>query len=505
MMKEETKRKISQCEEITSSKRIKTQEFKSCHVCLEDCNPKKRKIISVCSNDHQFHTTCFQKWCKSSSNLEYVKCPVCRQNIDYSIFDPLRYKILTSPNFYCHSRKFPSRFKNDIPVLKILVKNNPRILINADEAVFENLEIANIVLNKKASFIEMYGQTVKNDKNIMSSLINKNPNLFIYLGNQLRSDKEFLLSIFSANGASRMFHQLFFNGIENSLQTDRDFIFECIKISPHFYRELPSESPFTSDKEIYMHVIQNDPFLFRYLPENIKKHRDVQETVIQKIPMSISVFSEDLFIHNKEIIKMALEKNGMVLQHIPREFRDYDACLWAVENCGLALQFVPFQFFQDLVPTAVSQCGYALRYCPNDYKNNEEIVRLAVDNKPDSVLLSNKRFRNNKEFMRDIVTKDPSCISLCSYSLKTDIAFLEEFIDGCTNIFGFVRELPSVVYNQYDFMKKILSIDGLCLQFLNPDLKNQHHELNEIAIRNNKYAIRFASNQCIRNIKIEFQ
>jgi hypothetical protein len=55
----------------------------------------------------------------------------------------------------------------------------------------------------------------------------------------------------------------------------------------------------------------------------------------------------------------------------------YDICKIAVQNDGLALQFVPDQFkFIDLCKIAVQSVGDALKYVPQNVRDNNDFKRL---------------------------------------------------------------------------------------------------------------------------------
>ena len=201
-----SKRKLSSVWESDSNRNITNtckkarkacNEVECCAICLGECT-NKRKISIVCPNKHVFHQSCLLKWCKNSSQscTDYIKCPTCRQNIDLDFFDPLRYKIMKT-NYNCPIKLFQEagRFSNDLPVLRIALKRNPRLILYTDEEIKDNIEIANIVLTKDPSYIHLFGDTVKNDKTLMSSMIRKDWNHIIYIGPSLANDKDFLLSV----------------------------------------------------------------------------------------------------------------------------------------------------------------------------------------------------------------------------------------------------------------------------------------------------------------------
>lgn len=83
-----------------------------------------------------------------------------------------------------------------------------------------------------------------------------------------------------------------------------------------------------------------------------------------------------------ELVEIAIDYDGTLIQYIPEKtedtvvFRTNDLCLRAVEQNGLALQYIDDQTL-TLCLTAVKQNGLALRYCK--YKPNY-ICQEAVAN-----------------------------------------------------------------------------------------------------------------------------
>jgi hypothetical protein len=75
----------------------------------------------------------------------------------------------------------------------------------------------------------------------------------------------------------------------------------------------------------------------------------------------------------------AIEQNGLILQHIPEEYRTPELCRLAVEQYGLALYYVPGKYqTPELYRLAVEQDGHALRHVP-EHKRTHELCWFTVE------------------------------------------------------------------------------------------------------------------------------
>jgi len=83
----------------------------------------------------------------------------------------------------------------------------------------------------------------------------------------------------------------------------------------------------------------------------------------------LSSFNSDRKIY--EICFLAVQLNGLDLQHVPEDKKTLEICLFAVENDGLALQYVPEDIKNsDNCLAAVKNNGHALQYVPARERNN---------------------------------------------------------------------------------------------------------------------------------------
>ena len=99
------------------NKNIENTDLK-CQICMDD--EKDSDIVSVCYNNHFYHSECINLWLKSSNIIE-KKCPECRQDIKLSVikkkkilievFKKIHSKYILNSN---KTRKIRDNFQKDL-------------------------------------------------------------------------------------------------------------------------------------------------------------------------------------------------------------------------------------------------------------------------------------------------------------------------------------------------------------------------------------------------------
>ncbi len=141
---------------------------------------------------------------------------------------------------------------------------------------------------------------------------------------RLKNDQIFMLNAFKHNSSA---HKYF----GNLLKTNRNFLFDCIKIDPSFYSIAHSYLSIMDDKEIALFVIEKDFSIFDSFSERLKKDKDVALCL--------------------------LKQNGLLLEKMDSTLKlDRDCVLAAVKQNGLALIFSPaFKHDAEIVNATCNQ------------------------------------------------------------------------------------------------------------------------------------------------------
>jgi hypothetical protein len=152
--------------------------------------------------------------------------------------------------------------------------------------------------------------------------------------------------------------------------------------------------------DFWTNLVIKDSSTMRLVPENLidnhfayrVAHTIKKASHLKYIPTSILV--------NPTIINTLISTDPLLLEGIPKNYRDYMLCMNAVEKNGLALQFVPTSI-QDakIYLTAINQNALAMKYIPIPYVD-ENLPRIAVAKNGEAI-----------EFVKEYYVDEDLCIT----------------------------------------------------------------------------------------------
>ncbi len=218
--------------------------------------------------------------------------------------------------------------------------------------------------------------------------------------------------------------------------------------------------------------------------------------------------STDKLACNKDFLVEAVAENSEVIRCIPKESKlifDKDIVLAAVKKNGMALRHIAdaikqYQIRRDdetiyeIVKEAVSNCGYSIKYAPNDLKNNEEIKRAVNENQ--EVRTEGYEGLN---YDRDIVE---AAVTQNGMALKYAPGFQNdpEIVSKAVSQNGRALEYAPELQNDRGIVKKAVSQDGGALDFAR-DFKDDRG-IVETAVSNNGAALHWASDELKKDYRI---
>jgi hypothetical protein len=124
-------------------------------------------------------------------------------------------------------------------------------------------------------------------------------------------------------------------------------------------------------------AVSKEGLALQFVPKELRTER-----------MCLAAVSKDGFalakvpdeVKTEEMCLMAVSKNGRALYYVPDEMKTERMCLMAVSKDGTALQYVPKELRTEKVClAAVSQYGKALQYVPKELRT-EKMCLAAVRN-----------------------------------------------------------------------------------------------------------------------------
>lgn len=235
----------------------------------------------------------------------------------------------------------------------------------------------------------------------------------------------------------------------------------------------------TNINKILTKVLYNNGLDLRYIPKE-----QLTETLIliainenwESLQYIITSSDDKKQFLLPELVKKAVQKNGLALQLIPENLKTSDLVKIAVHKNGLALRYVPEDLKTlELVKIAVQNNGLAIEYVPENFKNNKDIIILALQNNGSALAYVPEKFKN-----------DINCVKIAINNIGEAIYYVPEQI--------------KMQLNEDDYYN-IVRRYGLGLKYIPENKKNK--KIIEAAIKENPYALRFVSDNLLQDINIQ--
>lgn len=100
------------------------------------------------------------------------------------------------------------------------------------------------------------------------------------------------------------------------------------------------------------------------------------------------------------------------------------------------LKYLPSSVYDPSIRDALieflSRKGYELQYLPEKLRNDEQIIKVALESEPRTIYFLDARYRDDEEFVLPYLIKNPIIITLLSERLQNDIEFLCKAVSSNT-------------------------------------------------------------------------
>ena len=184
--------------------------------------------------------------------------------------------------------------------------------------------------------------------------------------------------------------------------------------------------------------------------------------------------STDKFINNRDSILNAVAKNSETIRIIPEKFlRDEEIVLETLSNNGYALRHLKHileNYFwgevrNDIIFTAISNCGYAIDYVKENDRYRKELLKAAIENHDYwEERIGSVGFNNIKDIVLEAVKQNGLALEFADPELKKD----------------------------FDVVKAAVSQNGLALEFADPVCQDDINVVKAAVVENGK-ALRYSS------------
>ena len=246
--------------------------------------------------------------------------------------------------------------------------------------------------------------------------------------------------------------------------------------------------------------------------EKILNNKNFAKTIISNCKVfSLKYFSEEIR-SNKEIVLIAVSKNGNELKHTQDELKkDREVVLAAIKTpqvdlfANEAIKYADKSFLSDfeIARVVATFSGNSLQYFADEIRQDKDIVSIAVNNSPGALEFADKSLLSDKDFIlslpskvyradgskfrafiilgdklkkdHDIVTKaiamDCNLYQDLPKNLKEDLLIFTEALKDTSfasrkSLPLMVENAPSIITQDIDTCKKIISKDLSFFEYL---------------------------------------
>jgi hypothetical protein len=258
-----------------------------------------------------------------------------------------------------------------------------------------------------------------------------------------------------------------------------------------YYREHPQPLSllFQNNVQVLKLALQQDGMFLQFASEALRYRSDLATLAVQQNGLAIRFVPKTLFNY-AEIAELAVRQDGMALRYIPKDLHNYSKIVEsAIRQNGLAIQFVSKDFldYPRMAELAVQEDGMTLQYIPKELPNYSKIAELAVQKNSLAIQFVPKDLPDYSRFAELAVPQPYK--EVLQYIPKDFPNYLQIFELALQQDGILLRYLPTDFAHYLQIAELVVKHDGMSLQFVSND-HPEYPRLAEWAVQQNGLALR---------------
>lgn len=174
------------------------------------------------------------------------------------------------------------------------------------------------------------------------------------------------------------------------LKSDRKIAEFCVSRSGQSLAKLPAG--FRSNRDLVLLAVKQDGCALRYAMEALRVDEEIVTTAVNQKGMSL-LFADEIWRTNREMVLRAVRNDGRVL---------------------LMDELEHFRNDEEVVETAVRECGLALHCASSTLRANWHVVRLAVEQNGCAIVFADSNLQSNVHLVA-------CAIANCTFQRNNDV------------------------------------------------------------------------------------
>lgn len=309
-------------------------------------------------------------------------------------------------------------------------------LILSDDLICDNKELVLIAAKYGGLWghLEMISERLLDDSDIALACADCNRYEFTKISKRLRDNPKLMLK------ALRINHSIYCS-LPVKVKIDRDILLEIAENDPTQFMHIRDirkkyRNEIFSDKELALIVANTGPYALEYFSDEVLNDQDVLQIAfcldnptdmkkrLLEYTWGFKYINPKYWIDDRELLENALKIDGSIYFSLPDEHReDKKLALMAIRNCPNALKYCPLTLRddEDVVKAALQEeADYILEFASERLKDNYDIVLRAVKANPLNLAHASERLRDNREIVLQAVKGYGGMLEDASERLQRD-------------------------------------------------------------------------------------
>lgn len=338
--------------------------------------------------------------------------------------------LLENPNIF--SNFITPEVAKDVDLITIALSYDPYVLELASDDIKNNREVVEKTISSAGFTLQYASPILQNDKSLVLLAVQKDGRAFEFASETLRNDREVAYAAIQSNGSALKF-------VSPQLTEDNELCSMAVEFNALCLQY--TNFSFKDNEQNVLNAIKNNSEVFGFASERLRNNR---ETVLAAISQHghLLQYAGLEFKNTKDLAMTALEtsKEGHIpnlVKSLSLELRnDKDVIFKAAnKNVGALEHASPeIKAERSFMLSLVKNHPYCFNYMNNELKNDKELIDIALSQpnptgSPNDVLKSlSDDFKDDKEIVKKAVQQSGMVLRHASTRLRNDKEFVLELI-----------------------------------------------------------------------------
>jgi hypothetical protein len=270
-------------------------------------------------------------------------------------------------------------YQDDEQIVIEAVKQDPWALKFASECLKDDADFM-MMLKLNACTAEYMSTRLKHDYDFMCNAIKENNQVFFYVHSIYGDDEAIVLEVISKNGGQLKY-------ASPRLQDEENIVFKAVandwKALAYVSDRLAQNmSLYEMAKPACLEAIKKSPTEYKYASEALQKDDDILVELVTQEPIRIKYFLAQNTVKSNKMILRIVSHNALVLEHLTDAFKnDIQVVFLAIQQNVLALKYASYSLRnnKDVILTAMRKSPYeTFMHMEDALKKDEDVLYTAA-------------------------------------------------------------------------------------------------------------------------------